>query len=440
MKILLFSDQYYPLGGGIEQYLRGLGRELTRQGYKNTILTRTIEGSSKWEEMPEGLVIRTPLLLDAIPHPEKVLKRWRALLPIIKDISPDIVYANHHASLAAIKACKELRIPIVYGCHGWGLLCPLKIRFLRPDNSLCWNERRRDNCVQCFRILGNQRVIDSVMDVLRSIKRRYAILKTIPDLVAKYDMFQRLIEDAEARIVLAKAWKGFLKIKDTFIIPLGLDIDVFKKAADSVIDEFRKKYGLQGKYILITSRIHNIKGHEWAIRAMQFLPNDLKLVIAGNSSLFSGSKFEDNIHTQKAISLIEKIGIKDRVIFTGFLDTEEMIQAYSGASATVVPSIWLEPFGYVTAEAMACECPVIVTENCGTAEIITNGVEGYVIPRMNSEAIAEAVLNIIPKRVEMGKMARRTVVKTLNWNHIAVQILEVLEKVVATYNRPTAVL
>ena len=70
-KILITCDNYYPISGGIQQYVRGLGIELRKQDYEITILTSSIEGHPEREQMPEGLVIRTPLMNEAI-HIQKL--------------------------------------------------------------------------------------------------------------------------------------------------------------------------------------------------------------------------------------------------------------------------------------------------------------------------------------------------------------------------------
>ncbi len=82
MKILIFSDQYYPLGGGIEQYLKGLSMELAKNGHEICNLTRTIENTDENETMDGVKVIRSPLMLNAIREPGEVLSNWQKLLPI----------------------------------------------------------------------------------------------------------------------------------------------------------------------------------------------------------------------------------------------------------------------------------------------------------------------------------------------------------------------
>jgi glycosyltransferase involved in cell wall biosynthesis len=424
MNVLIVVDRYYPKHGGIEQYIRGLARQLTHAGHRITILTRVLEGCPLKDEWEEGIILRTPVLDNTVAEPWVVLDRWRQMVPLIQDIQPDVVYANNHSSVATIKACRHLDLPVVYGCHGWGLLCALKFRLMRPDQSLCYNQRSRKNCMNCFRMNESPPRITGIRSARNRIKWEFQIQKKIAAKVALYDHFQDILESADARVGVSNLTAGLFRTAPTFGIHLGLDSTSFQPVPS---DTFRNAYGIKGPYLLVTSRIHNTKGQDWAIRSLLHLPNEVKLVLAGNSSLLPDQKHEESIHTLRARKIIEESGLADRIVFTGFLNNEELVQAYSGAAATIVPSVWLEPFGYVTAEAMACASAVVVTENCGSAELVTNGKDGYVIPRMNPAAIAEAVKKILPRQKEMGNMARNTVLRELSWEKIAGKILSVFE-------------
>ena len=132
-------------------------------------------------------------------------------------------------------------------------------------------------------------------------------------------------------------------------------------------------------------------------------------------------------YLRRLYDLVADLGLRDRVAFTGYLEGDDLVQAYSGAAVTLVPSVWLEAFGYVTVEAMACESPVVVTSNCGSAELVEDGVNGYVVPRMDAQALAGAVLKALPKRDTLGRAARDTVIRELSWPMIAAQTLDVFQ-------------
>jgi glycosyltransferase involved in cell wall biosynthesis len=70
-----------------------------------------------------------------------------------------------------------------------------------------------------------------------------------------------------------------------------------------------------------------------------------------------------------------------------------------------------ESFGLVALEAMACEVPVVASRVGGLPEVITDGVEGFLVEPRNIEKMAERSLVILSRdsyRREMGKRARKT--------------------------------
>ena len=102
---------------------------------------------------------------------------------------------------------------------------------------------------------------------------------------------------------------------------------------------------------------------------------------------------------------------------------------YSSASVLVLPSLF-EGFGLVLLEAMACGIPVITTENVGGADVLTDGVDGFIIPARDATMLQQTLewcYRHPQALVEMGHAARRTA-ETLTWTRyryqLAHQILE----------------
>jgi glycosyltransferase involved in cell wall biosynthesis len=67
------------------------------------------------------------------------------------------------------------------------------------------------------------------------------------------------------------------------------------------------------------------------------------------------------------------------VSFTGFLDGQRKAERLGGAKALLFPIKWEEPFGMVMIEAMACGTPVIAYNRGSVAEIVKDGVTGFII-------------------------------------------------------------
>jgi glycosyltransferase involved in cell wall biosynthesis len=80
------------------------------------------------------------------------------------------------------------------------------------------------------------------------------------------------------------------------------------------------------------------------------------------------------------------------VDYIGEVDQTEKHELLRNAIALVFPINWPEPFGLVMAEALACGTPVIAFKNGSVPEIITHGVDGFIV-RSVDEAI-EAVQSI----------------------------------------------
>ncbi len=84
----------------------------------------------------------------------------------------------------------------------------------------------------------------------------------------------------------------------------------------------------------------------------------------------------------------------------------ERLRFYYGKSSVfVLPSVE-DGFGLVTAEAMACGLPVVVSDAAGSADLVEHGVSGFVVPSRSAEAIMEALDTLYrdpERRVAMGR-------------------------------------
>ena len=411
MRILITPDIYPQEYGGIEQYVRGLSKALKDKGHDVVILSW-----NPGEELEEGLTnieyISTDLIKNSISRPFETLKRYKELAGIIKEINPHIIYTNNHCSLAIIKAAQLLNIPVVYGCHGVGLLCPLKIRFLKPNDDLCYNERGFLNCFRCFllyRGFGKRDLAKQTMFLISNIRETLRFLNN----VNRYNEANKILESAN-KIIGNSHLTASLFSENAVGINLPIDTELYRPVDAS---PFKEKHDLND-YIICTSRIHNTKGQEYLIQAMPYLDKDIKLVLAGDNIRRSYP------YHQKILNLIQKLKLEDRVVFVGLLKKEELIQAYSGAKISVMPSVWIETYGYVVAESLACGTPVILTENSGSTEIVDETC-ARIVPRKNPEAIVTAIMEIWDKADRMGEAGRKKMVKELNLKVIADRILDI---------------
>jgi len=91
----------------------------------------------------------------------------------------------------------------------------------------------------------------------------------------------------------------------------------------------------------------------------------------------------------------------------GSLPRPKMPEVYRAADVFVLPTV-SDVFPSVVLEAMAVGLPVIVTVNCGSADVVRDGIDGFVVPIRSPEVIAEK-LDLLARnpelREEMGKNA-----------------------------------
>jgi glycosyltransferase involved in cell wall biosynthesis len=139
-----------------------------------------------------------------------------------------------------------------------------------------------------------------------------------------------------------------------------------------------------------------------------------KLNLVGNHLLLAGRD------VAQLAPLWNRMGGKGEVEFLGWV--EFPLSLYGRCSVYVQPSV-TEGFGIEVLEAMAHGRPVIVSEGAGAADVVREGIDGFVVPRRNPDAIADCVLKLKNDpnlAVNMGLEARERAMQ-FTWDKILPQ-------------------
>lgn len=213
------------------------------------------------------------------------------------------------------------------------------------------------------------------------------------------------------------------KSKITVAYP-GYDAKLFyypqdKKWTESV----QSKYKIDGDYVIYTGTIQPRKNLIRLIEAFKKIEN-LKLVIVGKTKGEGreGWMFDDILKTPK------DMGIEDKVIFTGFVPSEELPALVSGAKAFVLVSLW-EGFGIPVVEAMACGVPVVVSNVSSLPEI--TGDAGLTVNPESVEQIEQAIRTITTDKKLHAKLSKRGLLQAqkFNWKKSTKEVIKVLESI-----------
>jgi glycosyltransferase involved in cell wall biosynthesis len=136
-------------------------------------------------------------------------------------------------------------------------------------------------------------------------------------------------------------------------------------------------------------------------------PSKVRFVYAGNVSVLKGAHYllrawarlrpshaELHVYGKHLLPRLVLADLARRagpsVVFHGSVPPDALARAYVTSSVLVLPTL-ADGFGQVVTEALAHGLPVIVTRNAGAADVVTEGVTGWVIPSADEDALAERI-------------------------------------------------
>ncbi len=144
------------------------------------------------------------------------------------------------------------------------------------------------------------------------------------------------------------------------------------------------------------------------------------LVLVGRAKLGSAS----------LAGLVERHGQRNRVVFTGFVEEEQLVLLYNRAALFIYPSLY-EGFGLPPLEAMACGCPVIASNVTAMPEVL--GDAALLVDPTSVPAMAEAMRAVLrgdAQALELRARGLRQVAR-YSWARAAEQTRRVYEDAVA---------
>jgi glycosyltransferase involved in cell wall biosynthesis len=168
------------------------------------------------------------------------------------------------------------------------------------------------------------------------------------------------------------------------VIENGIDVPRYAAPADR--NALKRRLGLDParRYVTIVARLHPVKDHHMLFEAFQRVTRgrpDVDLLLAGDGPL------RDDLARQAAA-----LGIADRVLFLGIRSDVPDVLAASDVFALTSQT---EAASLVLLEAMASRLPVVVTDVGGNSELARAGIDGFLVPRGDAAATANAIATLL---------------------------------------------
>jgi glycosyltransferase involved in cell wall biosynthesis len=366
---------YYPLVGGLERVVQFLAEELVKLGHEVHVITTTIgaEGRPR-EEVINGVYVHR-------------VKGYRLGYP-------DLTYPSEYPY-------KVLRNSDIIHGHGQNSLFVVRM-------------------VEKAKEIGVKTVMHFMaIDALHDHPN--PLIRTLGPLYSRWAL-KKAIQLSDVKLVRSLRDHELLERKygiRAIYIPDGVPRWFISYRYSGHM--FRERYNLDGDFILYIGRMHPLKGIDVLIRAMPYVRKhvDLKLVVIGPGD------------QRPYRELAEKLGVKDHIVFLGYVDEETKIGAIDGSLGVVIPSVssYVEVYPMAVSEAWARGKPVIATSIGGIPYRVRHLVNGLLVPPRSPKALAEAVITLANDKTLSTRLGNNGRSSIMTWDEIAKKITEVYERV-----------
>jgi glycosyltransferase involved in cell wall biosynthesis len=262
----------------------------------------------------------------------------------------------------------------------------------------------RAGLVSCqARLLGAAPIVAHIRDCLPRDEPTTRIARAFLARLARGLIFNSCHTEARFLEGSSPSWRTA-----RYVVYSGVSAEKFAPRHRSTLLRRELGFSTSDSVIGVVAQMTPWKGQDDAVRILDELRNrgrDAKLLLVGSPKFVKPNGRYD--HAQYFADLrtqVRTLGLSDRVEFLG--ERDDIPSILECLDVLLVPS-WEEPFGRVVVEAMMMEKPVIATNAGGPAEVITDGVDGLLLPPRVPPLWADALHRLLSERDRMREMGRR---------------------------------
>lgn len=251
---------------------------------------------------------------------------------------------------------------------------------------------------------------------LKKLANRTDLIYTVPS----YWMLER----AKSSAILRNA--------HILLLPNPINTEIFKPLQDDLVEIFRKSLGIsEEKFIFVFG---SIRGKNNKIKGFDLLEQAINLVCSKVDDEFISKTIFLDFGGKKSESYLSKF----RNISLGHIrDFKFLSKVYSSADCVIVPS-YIESFGQVAAESLACGTPVICFKTSGLLDIVIDNRSGFCIDPFNVHLLAERLIDIVKlskiERKLMGGNGRYDIINNFSNDVIKKKYLDIINEIIKKNN------
>jgi len=374
MLIVHVSTYYYPSLGGLERAVQRLAEAQAKLGHEIHVITSAHRAGKRPKEEQVGNV-HIHRIRAWTPHYPDLTIPQETPLELLK--SADIVQGwsqNSFFTYNIIRKAKKLGKPVA-------------MYFLGVDYL-------RDHYNPLIRIFG------------------YKYQTWITRRVAKIVNLALTTNEFERRVLKEKY--GI----EAIVVPHGVD-EVYLKTPN-MAERFREKYRIEERIVSYIARIHPTKGLDLLIKAfaevVKHVP-DTVLVVAGKGD-------EDYLRT--CLRIAEKLGIRDRIKYLGYISEEDKIALIDASEVVVLPTKHAgESYPLLLDEVVSRGRPMIVT-NVSKALASRAKELGLIVTPLDVRSLTLSIVKTLHSNYTFYKSR-----KVYTWQEIAQKLLKIYNSVVS---------
>jgi len=375
MIVVQVFHSFYPVLGGIEKAMQRIGEELAKIGHEVYVITSTLGAENKPRlEEANGINIHR-VKAWTLHYPDLTIPRE---IPLELLRRADVVQGWDQNSFFTYRILRE--------AMGFGK--PLAMYFIGVDYL-------RNHYSPLIRVFGY----------------RYQVWVT-----------KKVAELVDLALVTNEYDRGILKERyglESVVLPHGVDEAYLK--TPNMAERFREKYRIDGRIISYIARIHSTKGLDLLIGAFAEVVKQVPcavLVVAGKG---------DEGYLKKCLKLAEKLRIRDRVRYLGYISEEDKIALIDASEVVVLPTRHAgESYPLLLDEVASRGKPMVVT-NASRALASRAKELGLVVASPDVHSLASSIIKVLTGLEGCTCKEHRV----YTWGEIAQKLLEIYQRISA---------